>query len=165
MSVVLLFLIIHGMLGGIDVLINHELKERLPVRASAKKEELLHSIREGLFAIAFLGLGWVQWKGNWAVVITGIILAEIVVTLLDALTEDRTRQLSRFERVIHTLLFINTGLYLSLLAPVLWHWYSLPLGLTITNYGWTSVALSLIGVFSMIWCIRDAVAALRAPIS
>jgi hypothetical protein len=161
MSIALLFLFFHGILGGIDVIVNHELNERLPVIASAKKEELLHSIREGLFAVIFLSLAWFQWKGSWTLVITGIILAEIFVTFLDALTEDRTRQLSFFERVIHTLLFINTGIYISLLAPVLWHWYSLPFSLTCISYGWISVALSFIAVFSLVWCVRDLKASLR----
>ena len=51
-------LIVHGVIGGIDVFLNHELLARLPSRPEAAGEERMHSARELLFALLFLSLAW-----------------------------------------------------------------------------------------------------------
>jgi hypothetical protein len=163
MTIALLFLVFHGVMGGIDVVINHEFKEHLPEKLSAKKEILLHSYREILFAIIFLGLAWVTWHGIWALVIAGVIVAELIVTTMDSLVEDRTRELPGFERIIHILLLINSGIYLALLAPEFREWYSLPSALVTADYGWLSIVLSVLGFFAVAWSIRDAVAYYKMP--
>lgn len=157
MLLVLSALIFHGLLGGIDVVLNHELSERLPQRLSAWQEQALHSAREALFALLFLGLAWFQWHGAWAWVIVALIAAELAVTLRDSVVEDRTRQLPVFERLLHAVLFINLGVYATLLAPHLWAWLHEPAALVSTNYGWPSYVLTLLGLLAVGWCLRDAV--------
>jgi hypothetical protein len=80
---------------------------------------------------------------------------------MDSLVEDKTRELPGFERVIHILLLINSGIYITLLAPVFWEWYSLPSTLVTINYGWISITLSILGFLAVAWCIRDAIAYLK----
>jgi hypothetical protein len=155
MKTALLFLILHGILGGIDVVFNHELTEHLPKSLAAKKEVLLHSLREGCFAIIFLSFAWLQTFGAWALVISFIIMGEIVVTGADAIVEDRTRRLSAFERIIHVLLFINTGIYLVLLAPIFSDWFFGNTALQLVDYGWLSLILSTLGLLAVGWSIRD----------
>lgn len=152
----LFFLVLHGLLGGIDVVINHELKERLPDNPKAKAEVLLHSLREASFAIIFLGLAWLQWNGLWCYLIAGVILVEIIITSIDSLVEDKIRILSPFERLVHIALFINTGIYMALLAPVLLEWQAHPSAILFINHGWPSIALTMLGLFSIAWAMRDA---------
>ncbi|MDP2247601.1 MAG: hypothetical protein Q8J65_05675 [Nitrosomonadales bacterium] len=152
----LIFLVIHGLLGGIDVLFNHEFKEHLPDNPAAKSEVFLHSLREASFAIIFLSLAWFQWKGFWCYFIAAVLLIEIIITSIDALVEDRVRTLSAFERVVHILLFINTGIYIALLAPVLLEWQAQANTVSFIYHGWPSVLLSLLGLFAIAWTVRDA---------
>lgn len=69
-------LMLQGVLGGIDVILNHELLARLPRRADTGEEELLHSGREFVFAALFLSLAWYEWQGMLAWWIVALFLAE-----------------------------------------------------------------------------------------
>lgn len=151
----LIFLIIHGLLGGIDVVINHEIKEHLPDNPELRTEVFLHSLREASFAIIFLSLAWFQWKGVWVYFIAAVLLIEIIITSIDSLVEDRLRQLSPFERIIHIMLFINTGIYIALLAPALLEWHAQAGAISYIDHGWFSIALSVLGLFAVAWTVRD----------
>lgn len=153
---VLCLLVVHGLLGGADVVLNHELREQLPSRLSARLEEALHSAREFIFAMLFGGLAWFEWHGMAVLGIVGLVLAEIAISLWDTLLEDRTRPLSRLERSLHVFLFINFGAYTALLAVVVKDWWSLPSALAATHYGLLTWLLSALSVLSMAWCLRDA---------
>jgi hypothetical protein len=153
---VLSLLIFHGFLGGLDVLLNHELVERLPSKISARTEQALHSLRELLFALLFGGLGWFRWGGEFVWCIALLLLAELIVSLWDSLVEDDTRRLSVAERTMHVLLLINFGAYATMLVPVLLHWYMMPTELEPVYYGWRSWVLSALAIASFAWSIRDA---------
>jgi hypothetical protein len=157
----LLLLAIHGIIGGIDVVVNHELVERLPARSGARTEEALHSVREAVFAALFAGLAWLEWHGAFCWVIASFMLAEIAVSACDEALEDRTRRLTVFERMTHVFLFLNFGAFLALMAPTLFRWHSLPTGLRFVNYGWLSLALSALGAAAAAWSVRDAIAHFR----
>ncbi len=152
---VLVLLTIHGLIGGADVLINHEWRERLPSRIEARPEQILHSARELVFGIVFGGLAWLQWGGLLAWAIPALLLTEISISLRDTLLEDRLRQLSALERTMHVLLFINFGAYCALLAPVLLQWRTLPTGFTIVHHGIFTWMLTALSIASFAWCIRD----------
>ena len=62
-------LLVHGLLAGIDVLLNHELLARLPKRPGSSEEELLHCLRELIFFILFAGIAWFSWNGIFAWII------------------------------------------------------------------------------------------------
>jgi hypothetical protein len=153
---VLSLLIFHGMLGGLDVLVNHELIEHLPSRIAARTEEALHSLRELLFALLFGGFAWFRWGGElvWCIVL--LLLGELIVSLTDSLVEDDTRRLSAAERTMHVLLLINFGAYTSMSIPVLVHWYVMPTGLELAYYGWRTWVLTALAAASFAWCLRDA---------
>lgn len=72
-------LMLHGVLAGVDVGLNHELLARLPQRPAVAKEELLHSLREAVFAVLFAGLAWYAWHGALAWIVTVLLLAELVI--------------------------------------------------------------------------------------
>ncbi len=44
----------HGLIGGADVIVNHELIARIPAQAGTGPEERLHSARELIFALLFV---------------------------------------------------------------------------------------------------------------
>ena len=152
---VLVLLVFHGLLGGADVLINHELRERLPSQLSARAEQALHSAREFIFAALFGGLAWLEWHGLliWAVV--ALVLLEFCISLADTLLEDRTRLLPALERSMHVVLFVNFGAYNALLAPVLLEWHALPTGFRFVHHGILSWLLSALSLAALAWCIRD----------
>jgi len=54
MTIVLYLLIFQAILGGFDVLWNHEYQEKLPQKLSAALEQKIHGVRELLYALVFL---------------------------------------------------------------------------------------------------------------
>lgn len=156
----LYILMLHGLIGGFDVLWNHELKEHLPRRPSAATEEGLHSARELLFALLFISLAWWQWHGRWVWFIAALVAIETGVTARDAVVEVKTRVLSVAEQLSHVALFINFGVFLTLLFGRLSAWSGLPDAVVAVDYGWVSRVLSALGLIAAGWCVRDALAAI-----
>lgn len=104
MTPIFVLLSLQGLLGALDNLWHDELKVRLPSRSCAQRELALHALRGALYAPVFLSMGWLRWEG-WMVLVFGALLAaEIGVTLLDFVQEDRSRVLPATERVLHTIL-------------------------------------------------------------
>src|SRR5262249_48927508 len=86
-------------------------------------------------------------------------LAEVILTLVDFLVEDRTRLLPGSERILHTLLAINGGAALLLLALQSVDWLELPGKLLAVDYGWKSWLLTLFAAAVAASGLRDALAA------
>ncbi len=57
MTIVLYLLIFQAILGGFDVLWNHEYQEKLPQQPSAALEQKIHGVRELLYALVFFCIG------------------------------------------------------------------------------------------------------------
>lgn len=161
MELVLTLLVLHGLLGGLDVALNHELAERLPHRPGAATEEALHAAREALFAALFLGLAWFEWHGAAAWLVAAVIACEVTVSTWDSVLEDRTRRLPPLERVLHLALLINLGAYIALLAPHWLAWRALPTAVAPVSHGWQSLALTALGLAALAWCVRDALSSRR----
>src|SRR5688572_22553353 len=117
MTAILCILAVQGLLGALDVIVNHEWREGLPRRASAMLEEAIHGVREVLYAVVFAGLAWFEWHGAWALVFSGVLLIEVLLTAWDFVEEDRTRKVSAIERVMHLMLSMGGGAYCALLLP------------------------------------------------
>jgi hypothetical protein len=94
-------------MGAFDTFYHHELTERLAWRPSQRHELQLHSVRNMLYALLFLTLGWLEVHGFWAMIVIAVLVVEVVVTLLDFVEEDMSRKLPATERVNHTLLALN----------------------------------------------------------
>jgi uncharacterized protein (TIGR01777 family) len=160
MLIVFTLITIQALLGGIDNLWHHEITERLPARRSAARELSLHSVREFLYAIVFLGLAWFRWEGYWAYLLVAILALEVVVTLADFIIEDRTRRLPAFERILHTVLALNYGAVLAVLLPILVGWSALPSRMLRISHDFSWV-FTLFGVGLIAWSVRNAVAVLH----
>lgn len=158
MNTVLYLLMIQGLVGAFDTLWHHELSQALARRPSARIELRLHSVRAMFYGFLFAALAWSRWQGGWAGVLAAVVLLEVVLTLYDFVEEDRSRQLPASERVVHTLLAINGGALFALLAGQ--DWWSLPTAIVFVDYGWISVALSLMAVGVTVSGIRDGLASL-----
>lgn len=158
MNTVFVLLSLQAMMGAFDNFWHHELEARLPSRISARHELRLHAAREAIYGVVFIGLGWFEWRGAFAVLLGALLAVELLITLADFLEEDRTRKLPPFERVLHTLLTISYGLFLGFLAPVLGDWLRLPTALAFTDHGWPSWLLTLFGVGVFAWAVRNALA-------
>jgi hypothetical protein len=91
-------------MGVFDTFYHHELTERLAWRPSQRYELQLHSVRNMLYALLFLVLGWLEVHGILAMLIIAVLAAEIVITLMDFVEEDMSRKLPASERINHTLL-------------------------------------------------------------
>ena len=151
-------LILHGLLAGIDVLLNHELLARLPHRPGAAREELLHAAREAIFALLFLGLAWWTWHGALVWLPAALLLAEVLISTYDVKIEGDIRVLPVPERVLHVILFINTGVLIVLLCHQAIGWHALPTGVAPVHYGWAGWLLTALGVAASGWAVRDAIA-------
>ena len=148
-------------MGAFDTFYHHEMTERLAWRPSQRHELKLHGVRNILYALLFLTLGWLEVLGFWAVLIVVVLIAEVVITLMDFVEEDLSRKLPASERINHTLLALNYGAILVLLLPVLIEWTGRPTGVKFVSYGYWSLlaAASALGVF--LFGIRDLAAARR----
>jgi hypothetical protein len=151
-------LVLHGVMGGVDTLLNHEYLERLPKRPEARREIGLHSMREAIYAVLFAGLGWFAWHGAAAYVIAALVLAEVGVTTVDEWTENRIRVLPQNERVLHIFLTLNIGVIVALLVPTLAKWSDQPTSLVPADHGWPSWALLALAAAAAEWSVLDLVA-------
>lgn len=161
MTTALRFLLLVGILGAADTFYYHEWKLRLPEIQSARRELRLHAARDFAYAILFGSLGWITWRGLWAWPFTAILVFEIVVTLTDFIEEDRTRRLPPGERVMHAVIGIAYGVFLSLLYPNAARWAGMANGLGRTNYGWMSWMLTLFASGVFLSGIRDLAASAK----
>jgi hypothetical protein len=126
-------LLLQGLLGAADTLWYHEHVCSLPARVPETSPELrLHAARDSVYALLFLTLPFVEWRGRWALVLAGLLALEIVITLTDFALEDRVRApfggVAAGERVMHTIMAIVYGAFLASFASELWSWWSLETG-------------------------------------
>ena len=161
MTLVFSLLTVQTLLGALDSLWNHEISARLTQRRGARLELALHAARSFAYAFLFLALAWREWHGAWAVLIIAVLLLEAVITAADFVIEDRTRRLSAFERVLHTLLTLLFGVVLMALAPWLAAWLVLPTAVVPATHGAFSVAFSMFAAGMAAWGLRDGLASLR----
>ena len=154
-------LLLHGVLGFLDIVVNHELLAKLPERGDAAPEEALHAARETIFASLFACLAWYEWHGAWVWWIAALLLCEIVVSARDVIVEGDTRILPTSERVVHLLMFISLGVLITLVAYALVWWHGAPTAVVRVDYGWASWVLTAMSVLSFVWAVRDGVAAGR----
>jgi len=154
-------LLLHGVLGFLDIVVNHELLAKLPKRGDAAPEEALHAARETIFASLFACLAWYEWHGAWVWWIGALLLCEVIVSARDVIVEGDTRILPTSERVLHLLLFISLGVLITLVAYALVWWHGAPTAVVRVDYGWASWALTAMSVLSFVWAVRDGVAAGR----
>ena len=152
---------IQGVLGAFDTLYHHELTEALPQRNSARLELSIHSIRALIYSVMFVGLSAWQWNGIWALALMALFAVEILLTLWDFVIEDKTRLLPATERVTHTILAINAGAFITLLAINAPEWMAQPNGLVWEPYGLLSVFLFLCGIGVGLSGIRDGIAVIN----
>ena len=150
-------LIAHGLIGGADVIFNHELVARIPAQPNSSTEQCLHSARELIFGLLFGALAWFEWHGLTALAIVMLLIAEFAVSTIDTIIELDTRVLPVTERIAHVLLFINFGIVIALLGQVLLGWAALPTALVAADYGAASRILSALAVLAVGWSVRDAV--------
>jgi uncharacterized protein (TIGR01777 family) len=155
----LILMAIQGCLGGFDTLFHHELTEALAQRDTARRELGIHAVRAMIYGVLFVGLAGWAWHGALAVLLLALFAIEIVLTLWDFVTEDRTRLLPATERVTHTVLAMNGGAFVALLALTAVTWWSLPTALVWQPHGLLSGFLALCGVGVFLSGVRDAFAA------
>jgi len=148
-------------MGVFDTFYHHEFTERLAWRASQRYELKLHGVRNMLYALLFLVLGWLEVHGILAIAIIAVLVIEVVITLMDFVEEDLSRKLPPSERVNHTLLALNYGAILMLLLPVLIGWAMQPTGLVLAYAGWLSIIAAASAIGAALCGVRDFAAAQR----
>jgi uncharacterized protein (TIGR01777 family) len=148
-------------MGAFDTFYHHELTERLAWRPSQRYELQLHGVRNMLYALLFLVLGWLEVYGLLAISVIAVLVVEIVITLMDFVEEDMSRKLPASERINHTLLAINYGAILILLLPVLGEWAARPTGVAPAYAGLLSIAATICAVGAGLCGVRDFAAVRR----
>ncbi|MGX4640909.1 hypothetical protein [Massilia sp. SYSU DXS3249] len=160
-SAFLYALLLHGVLGFIDIVLNHEWLAKLPDRRDAAEEEGLHASRECIFACLFASIAWFAWHGPLVWWIAALLLAEVLVSARDVVVEGEIRVLPASERVLHLLLFMNLGALVVLGAFMLSEWHVGEMMLIRVDHGWASWVLTAMAVGALIWAVRDGFAARR----
>jgi uncharacterized protein len=162
MTTALHVLVLLGLLGAFDTLYYHEWRLQLPETPTARRELRLHAARDFAYAIVFGSLAWITWNGSWVWPLAAILLFEVVVTLTDFIEEDRTRKLPAGERVMHALMGIVYGIFLTLLYPFAKDWSRLESGFEVTGYGVVSWVLTLFAAGVLASGLRDLSASRRS---
>jgi uncharacterized protein (TIGR01777 family) len=148
-------------MGAFDTFYHHELTERLAWRPSQRHELQLHSVRNALYALLFLTLGWLEVHGVWAMLLIAVLVLEVIITLMDFVEEDMSRKLPASERINHTLLALNYGAILVLLLPVLIAWAGEPTAVKPAYHGFWSVLATVSAIGAGIGGLRDFAASRR----
>ena len=148
-------------MGVFDTFYHHEFTERLAWRPSQQGELKLHGVRNLLYALLFVVLGWCEPHGMFAVLVVLVLVAEVGITLTDFVEEDLTRKLPPSERINHTLLAINYGAILVLLVPVLIGWALMPTRIVPAYAGALSLIAAAAAVGASLCGLRDFSAARR----
>jgi uncharacterized protein (TIGR01777 family) len=148
-------------MGAFDTFYHHEMTERLAWRPSQRRELQLHSVRNALYALLFLTLGWLEVHGIWAMLVIAVLVVEVVVTLMDFVEEDMSRKLPASERINHTLLALNYGAILVLLLPVLIEWAARPSAFQSADHGPWSILATISAIGVGICGVRDFAASKR----
>ena len=161
MTLLFALMVTQALLGAFDNLWHHEITEKLPGKRAAAGELTLHATRELLYAFLFFGFAWYEWHGVWAVLIGTVLAVEVVITLADFIVEDQTRRLPKLERVLHTVLAMNMGAVLIVLAPILHDWWSVPTAVRPAAYGAVSWVFTVFSAGVLAWSVRNALAVLR----
>jgi uncharacterized protein len=161
MTLLFTLIIAQAVLGAFDNFWHHELTERLPSKRSAARELALHAAREFLYAFLFFALAWYEWRGWWAALIGTVFAVEVVITLADFIVEDQTRHLPKLERGLHTILAMNVGAILIVLAPILHEWWSAPTAVRPAAHGAISWLFTVFSAGVLAWSVRNALAVLR----
>jgi uncharacterized protein (TIGR01777 family) len=149
-------------LGAFDTLFHHELTERLAWRTSQKRELRLHGVRNLIYAVLFLALAWSEVHGVLALLVGGLLAIELGITLWDFVEEDMTRKLPASERITHTLLALNYGAILVLLAPVLSAWAAQGSAVATADHGPWSLFATAAALGVALFGVRDLAAAARS---
>jgi len=152
-------LALQGILGAFDTLYHHELTEALPGRRTARLELSIHAVRALIYGALFVGLSSWAFHGIWAIVLLVVFAVETGLTLWDFVVEDKTRLLPATERITHTVLAINGGAIITLLALTAPAWMAQPTALSWQPQGVLGAFLALCGVGVAISGVRDAFAA------
>lgn len=148
-------------MGGFDTLYHHEGTERLAWRPGQRRELRLHGVRNLLYALLFAAIGFAEPGGALALAFLGLLVVELLITLWDFVEEDRSRLLPASERVTHTLLALNYGAILALIAPLLLAWAGRPTGIEGAWHGWWSGLCGFGAAATLLFGLRDLGAARR----
>jgi uncharacterized protein (TIGR01777 family) len=117
-----------------------------------------------IYAVLFFGLAWYEWHGIWAIILIGLFVTELIVTMCDFVIEDKTRVLPPFERVLHTILAINIGVFLAVLYPIVAGWYDYETALYSVDYGYWSWFFTACALGVGLWGIRNMIAVMKLHI-
>jgi hypothetical protein len=138
MTTALWLLALLGLIGAFDTIYYHEWRGRLVARREMRPELRLHVARDAIYVVLFGTLPILAWQG-WVVgVLVFLLVAEIVITMADFVTEDRVRAglggVFPGERVTHAVMGIVYGAMLAFLVPTLIGWASSPAGLVAVQH-------------------------------
>lgn len=158
MNAAIWVLMVQASLGAFDTLYYHEYKLKLAHGDHTQHELRLHATRDFLYALIIGSLAWGTWHGWLVYILAGSLLAEIVITLMDFVEEDRVRKLPAGERVMHSIMGIVYGAFLAILIPEMMKWVDLPVGFGPKSHGFPSWVLTVIAIGVGLSGVRDLAA-------
>lgn len=130
----------------------------------------LHAARDFLYAVIFGTLPWMAWEGVWAAALVATLIAEVVLTMADFVTETTVRRslgdVDPGERVTHAVMGIVYGATIAVLLPTLAAWWQQPTALRVAPPAVPEALrriLVVMGVGVFVSGMRDLYAAARLP--
>lgn len=171
MIVALCLLASLGIIGAFDTFYYHEWRARLPAQGPDAAPELrIHAARDFFYAIIFISLPLVEWRGLWAWVFAAVLIIEILLTMWDFVIEVVVRKplgdVYAGERVTHNIMGIIYGSMIAFLIPNLYQWSLQPTSFAAAGHGAPAplvVALLIMGAGVFISGLRDLYASFQLP--
>jgi hypothetical protein len=157
-----------GILGAFDTLYYHEWRAHLPALGKSAADELrLHAWRDFVYAALFCSLPWIAWQGRYALVLAGLLVAEITFTLWDFVVEDWIRKplggVYAGERIMHAVMGIVYGAMLAFLLRTVGMWWTEPTSLEVAPAPCPEIlrwSITVMGVGVLLSGLRDFYASL-----
>lgn len=124
MLVASLLLLALAVLGAVDVIVFHHLKERLAHGVETRAEAWAHVAKAPVYAVLFLVVPNLALRGAWAWALLGWLVVDVAVAGWDLALEPAARRsrggVSGGEYVLHVVLSVLAGATLATIAHAAW---------------------------------------------
>ncbi len=161
-------LLVAGNLGFFDVVYFHWLRCRLNTRPECQREVALHTSRHFIYALQFLWVANLRFHGRALFFVVALYACDVLVAWLDVWEETRSRApqggLPRGEYLMHIVLSVLVGAYLSQVASAVWADRLLPTEVVLAPPDVPAIlrlVMTLMGVCALGLFVADSIGWLR----
>jgi hypothetical protein len=162
-----IILLVAALLGAFDVFYFHERTAKLASRPECRAEVVTHVARGFIYVAQMLVVPNVELHGAWLIALGALYAVDVAVALTDVFLEPASRApqggLPRGEYVMHIVLSLLVGAYLTRIAESAIGWAALPTAIVASSGipTWLRVALATAALGCFVVAVVDLARLLR----